>query len=140
MNKCNYECLMSLPGNEPTGVQYFTCPYGQTRAWNPGCEKVDAYEKEVSKQLKRRPGMKLSEARWCAKMLFNIPTAYDIDGEIRAWRERYRPETVAAIREREQAFIKEYCKKQEPEHKQIHCPAPELKQMDMWEWMANNDG
>lgn len=92
---------------------------------------------ELKKKNKYRKWT-ISEVRWCAKMLFNIPTAYDIDGEIRAWREKYRPETVAAIREREQAFIKEYCKKQETEHKQIHCPAPELKQMDMWEWMAKN--
>lgn len=129
--RCKYECLASYPGTAgPASVKYGHCPIDKQQ---PGdCYDYQHFNDLVSEYQKA--GNDKSEALYKARLVLNIPTAYDITGEVRAWRETYRPATVQAVREKETA-VKKLLGVSDPVQAVAHCPAPEWKQISIWEVM-----
>ncbi len=132
--KCKYECVASYPGTAgPASVRYGHCPFDNQQ---PG----DCYQRQHFDELVaeyQKAGNDRSEALYKARLVLNIPTAYDITGEVRLWRETYRPGTVPEVRAREAEVKKKLCAVADPDPVKpvAHCPAPERQQISLWEVM-----
>lgn len=130
--KCKYECWSSFPGSMgPGSVVYGLCPLEKDLA---GCEHR-AFLYEAAAKIQQL-GIATAESFWRVCQIYEIPTAYDLGGEVRAWREKYRPGSVPEIQEREKAFLSELgrIKGEGP----AHCRPPEKdRQIDIWELLDN---
>ena len=124
---CSFECVASYPGSRgPGSVKYLTCPIPRMLVDCP--KRMDFYELVCMYQDK---GDTPAAALWKARQVNNIPSEYDIGGEVRSWRRQYKPDTLPEIEELERAFLGET----KPENFVAHCPAPEREQISIWEVM-----
>ena len=125
--QCNFECVASYPGsrNVPGAVTYLTCPLPGTQ--QEYCNKRQKFNELVEHY--RETGDDMPAALWKARAVNKIPTEYDITGEVRSWRKAYRPDTVAEVEAREQAFFGDHVP-------QLHCQAPEREQISFWDMMG----
>lgn len=127
--KCKYECLASYPGTGgPASVSFGHCPYEVQRLNE--CYQYQHFNELVEEY--RKTGNDMSEALYKARLVLNIPTAYDITGEVRLWRETYRPGTVPEVRAREAEVKRLLAADPDPVKTVAHCPAPE-RQINIWE-------
>lgn len=130
--KCKYECMSSVPGSMgPGSVVYLNCPFEKDLSQ---CEHR-AFILEAIQKL-QHVGNTPAESLWKVHIIYDIPTAYDIGGELRRWREVYRPGSVEAIRKKEKAFLLELGKIRA--EGPAHCRPPEKdRQIDIWEILDN---
>ena len=127
MNKCKFECMASYEGtNGPASVVYGKCPYDVLQK---DCAQHCIFTNMVADF--QANGDAPAAAIWKAHIILKVPTAYDIGGEIKAWRETYRPASVPAIEEKQKAFINSLETKGTVIVK--HCAPPEREQISIWE-------
>lgn len=68
-------------------------------------------------------------ALWKARQVNKIPTEYDITGEVRSWRQAFKPDTVAAVEAQERAFLGEAAEDRKPD--------VDPEQITVWEVLEN---
>lgn len=125
---CKFECVASYPGTSgPGSVKYLTCPMPRIMIDCP--KRIDFYTLVCDYMSK---GDTRTVALWKARQVNKIPTEYDITGEVRSWRKAYRPDTVAEVEAREQAFFGDHVP-------QLHCQAPEREQISFWDMLGGEE-
>lgn len=132
MCDCKFECCASYNGTAGAGSVIFgQCPFPDRK--EKDCERHCIFTNMVADF--QASGDKPAAALWKTKTTLNIPTAYDIVGEVRAWREKYRPNSVPDIVAQEQAFMLQLNKPGVTIVK--HCAPPEREQISIWEVLEN---
>ena len=132
MCECKFECCASYNGTAGAGSVIFgQCPFPDRK--EKDCERHCIFTNMVADF--QASGDKPAAALWKTRTTLNIPTAYDIGGEVLAWRMKYRPDSLPAIMKKQNEFIKSLEIKGTMITVRKYERPPEREQISIWEVM-----
>lgn len=132
MCECKFECCASYNGTAGAGSVIFgQCPFPDRK--EKDCERHCIFTNMVADF--QASGDKPAAALWKTRTTLNIPTAYDIGGEVLAWRIKYRPDSLPEIMKKQTEFIKSLEIKGTMIAVRNYEQPPEREQISIWEVM-----